>query len=262
MVRYRAQPRRLLSGRREDRFTASRTARAAPESHSSTNARSGPRSAVSRSRIGSTLSLQARRASAAMRRLQLLGRVGGTPHTATEHRLGLRRPSGERRGTPLLGGLMIAAGGWGDQGVHFSLGVPSLQASGTRGAFRKSLVPCSSCARMTAPHARGHVASLHECALLHAAQRDDRRAQEELLRRYEPLIRATVHRLRLPCRCDCSDIAQEARIGLLSAIRAWQPTRGPFRAFAARCAIAQVIKALDTAAPGSIRCSAARSRWR
>ena len=142
---------------------------------------------------------------------------------------------------------MIAAGGWGDQGVHFSLGVPSLQASGTRGAFRKSLVPCSSCARMTAPHARGHVASLHECALLHAAQRDDRRAQEELLRRYEPLIRATVHRLRLPCRCDCSDIAQEARIGLLSAIRAWQPTRGPFRAFAARCAIAQVIKALDTA---------------
>ena len=100
---------------------------------------------------------------------------------------------------------------------------------------------------MTAPHARGHAASLHECALLHAAQHDDRRAQEELLRRYEPLVRATVRRLRLPCRCDRVDITQEARIGLLGAIRAWQPTRGPFRAFAAGCARAQVIKALDSA---------------
>jgi RNA polymerase sigma factor (sigma-70 family) len=100
---------------------------------------------------------------------------------------------------------------------------------------------------MTAPHARGHPASLHECALLHAAQRDDRRAQEELLRRYEPPIHATVRRLRLPCRCDRGDITQEALIGLLGAIRAWQPSRGPFRAFAAKCARAQVIKALDTA---------------
>ena len=100
---------------------------------------------------------------------------------------------------------------------------------------------------MTTSHARGHAASLHERALLDAAQHDDRRAEEELLRRYEPLIHATVRRLRLPTRCDCRDIAQEARIGLLGAIRAWQPTRGPFRAFAAHCARAQVIKALDTA---------------
>lgn len=100
---------------------------------------------------------------------------------------------------------------------------------------------------MTAAHARGHAASLHECALLHAAQHDDRRAQEELLRRYEPLICSTVRGLRLPCRCDRVDMTQEARIGLLGAIRAWQPTRGPCRAFAARCARAQVIKALDTA---------------
>jgi len=100
---------------------------------------------------------------------------------------------------------------------------------------------------MSTSHARGHAASLHECALLEAAQHDDRRAQEELLRRYEPLIRATVRRLRLPCRCDCGDIAQEARIGLLAAIRAWQPTRGPFRAFAAACARRQALKALDTA---------------
>ncbi len=103
---------------------------------------------------------------------------------------------------------------------------------------------------MTTSHMRGHAASLHESALLVAAQHDDRRAQEELLRRYEPLIRATVRRLRLPCRCDCGDIAQEARIGLLAAIRAWQPNRGPFCAFAATCARRQALKALDTARAG------------
>jgi len=142
---------------------------------------------------------------------------------------------------------MIAAGGSGGQRHHFPLGVPEPRACETRGAFRKSLLRCSSCARMTASYARGHAASLHECALLHAAQHDDRRAQEELLRRYEPLICATVRRLSLPCRCDRVDITQEARIGLFGAIRAWQPGRGPFRAFAAKCARAQVIKALDTA---------------
>lgn len=53
--------------------------------------------------------------------------------------------------------------------------------------------------------------------------------------------------MRLPCRCDAGDIAQEARTGLLGAIRSWQPARGPFRAFAVRCARSQAIKALDTA---------------
>jgi RNA polymerase sigma factor (sigma-70 family) len=70
---------------------------------------------------------------------------------------------------------------------------------------------------------------------------------EELLRRYEPLIGAIVARLRLPCGCERSDIAQEARLGLLRAIGAWQPARGPFRAFAALCARGQALKALDTA---------------
>jgi RNA polymerase sporulation-specific sigma factor len=83
--------------------------------------------------------------------------------------------------------------------------------------------------------------------LLEAAQKDDRRAEEELLRRYEPLVRALVARVRLPYGCDGDDLAQDARLGLLSAIRAWQPDRGPFGAFAARCARGQVIKALDRA---------------
>ena len=143
--------------------------------------------------------------------------------------------------------LMVAAGGSAVSASSSRWACHRARALGARGAFRKSLLPCSSCARMTTSHARGHAASLHECALLDAAQHDDRRAQEELLRRYEPLIRATVRRLRLPCRCDCGDIAQEARIGLLAAIRAWQPTRGPFRAFAATCARRQALKALDTA---------------
>jgi len=100
---------------------------------------------------------------------------------------------------------------------------------------------------MSAFTPRGNTASLHEHALLCAAQRDDRQALEELLRRYEPLIGATVARLQLPCGCDRADIAQETRLGVLRAIRAWQPARGPFRAFAARCARGQALKALDTA---------------
>jgi RNA polymerase sigma factor (sigma-70 family) len=94
---------------------------------------------------------------------------------------------------------------------------------------------------------RGTTASPHEHALLRAAHNQDRRAVEELLRRYEPLIGAIVARLRLPCGCDRSDVAQEARLGLLRAISAWQPGRGPFPAFAARCARGQALKALDTA---------------
>ena len=70
---------------------------------------------------------------------------------------------------------------------------------------------------------------------------------EELLRRYEPLVRAVVARVRPPYGCDREELAQEARLGLLGAIRAWQPDRGPFGAFAARCARGQVIKALDRA---------------
>ena len=100
---------------------------------------------------------------------------------------------------------------------------------------------------MTTSLARGHVASSHEHALLLAAQRGDRRAQEELLRRYEPLVGHIVRRLRLPCRCERADIAQEARIALLGAIRAWQPARGPFHPFAAHCVHTKTATALSTA---------------
>ena len=87
----------------------------------------------------------------------------------------------------------------------------------------------------------------NEEALLSAAQDGDRHAQEELLRRYEPLVRHTVRRLQLPCQCDRDEIAQEARLGLLRAIRAWQPARGPFPAFAARCVHNKTANALSHA---------------
>ena len=96
---------------------------------------------------------------------------------------------------------------------------------------------------------RGHtVASLHERALLRAAQHDDRHALEELLRRYEPLARAVAARVGLPAGCERRDLAQEARLGVLAAIVAWQPDRGSFRALARRCALTHALKALDSAA--------------
>jgi len=93
----------------------------------------------------------------------------------------------------------------------------------------------------------GGTASVNQRALLLAAKNDHNPALEELMRCYEPLIGAIVASLRLPCGCEHADVAQEARLGLLQAIRAWQPARGPFRAFAALCARNQALKALDAA---------------
>jgi RNA polymerase sporulation-specific sigma factor len=84
--------------------------------------------------------------------------------------------------------------------------------------------------------------------LLDAAQQGDRAAIEQLLRRYERLIWRVVWSLRLPAGCEREDLAQEARIGLLAAIRAWRPERGPFPAFAARCVRNQALLAVKAAA--------------
>lgn len=100
---------------------------------------------------------------------------------------------------------------------------------------------------ITPSAARGACASLHERSLLLAAQRHDRRAQEELLRRYQPLLRATVRHFRLPPGVDRDDIAQEALIGFLRAVEAWRPERGTFGAFARRCVRNHVLHALDSA---------------
>ena len=83
--------------------------------------------------------------------------------------------------------------------------------------------------------------------LLEAAQRGDPAAQEELVRRFEPLVQRVVWRLRLPPYCERDDLAQEARIGLLAAIHRWRPDRGPFPAFADRCVTNQALLALEAA---------------
>jgi hypothetical protein len=51
---------------------------------------------------------------------------------------------------------------------------------------------------MTSFASRGPCAPRTERALLAAAQRDDQRAQTELLRRYDLLVHATLRPMRLP----------------------------------------------------------------
>ena len=82
--------------------------------------------------------------------------------------------------------------------------------------------------------------------LIDAARGGDPSAERELLRRYEPLVQRVVWSLRLPPGCEREDLAQEARLGLAAAIRAWRPDRGPFPAFADRCVSNQALLALKT----------------
>jgi len=83
--------------------------------------------------------------------------------------------------------------------------------------------------------------------LLEAAQQGDRAAIEELLRLYDRLVWHVVWSLHPPAGCEREDLAQEARIGLLAAIRAWRPQRGPFPAFATRCVRNQALLAIQAA---------------
>jgi RNA polymerase sigma factor (sigma-70 family) len=100
---------------------------------------------------------------------------------------------------------------------------------------------------MTACVTQPDSASRNEETLVCAAQEGDWRAQGELLRRYEPLVRHIVRVLSLPCRCDRDDIAQEARLALVGAIRGWQAWRGPFPAFAEKCVRSKTANALSSA---------------
>ena len=60
-------------------------------------------------------------------------------------------------------------------------------------------------------------------------------------------MQRVVWKLRLPSYLEREDLAQEARIGLLAAIRAWRPERGPFPPFADRCVSNQALLALQAA---------------
>ncbi|MGH2930579.1 MAG: sigma-70 family RNA polymerase sigma factor [Solirubrobacteraceae bacterium] len=89
---------------------------------------------------------------------------------------------------------------------------------------------------------RGGTSARHR--LLEAAQHGDLDALEQLVHRYEPLVQRIVWTLKLPPGCEREDLAQEARVGLLAAIRAWRPERGAFPAFADRCVSNQALLAL------------------
>lgn len=95
-------------------------------------------------------------------------------------------------------------------------------------------------------HLRRHPSLATHTLLLDAVRREDQAAVDELIRRYEPLVRRVVCSLRIPPWCEREDLAQEARIGLLFAIRGWRAERGPFPAFAARCVSNQALLALHT----------------
>jgi RNA polymerase sigma-H factor len=82
--------------------------------------------------------------------------------------------------------------------------------------------------------------------LIEAARAGDPGAEHELLRRFEPLVQRAVWTLRLPPGSEREDLAQEARVGLVAAIRAWQPRRGSFPAFADCCVTNQALLALET----------------
>ena len=62
-------------------------------------------------------------------------------------------------------------------------------------------------------------------SVLENTQHDDRATRKDLLRRFEPLVQRVVWKLRPPLGYDRDDLAQEARLGLLAAIRAWRPER-------------------------------------
>ncbi len=83
--------------------------------------------------------------------------------------------------------------------------------------------------------------------LVQAARRGDGRAENELARRYEPLVQHVVWALKLPRWCEREDLAQEARLGLVIAMRAWRPERGAFPAFARRCVRNQALLAVISA---------------
>jgi RNA polymerase sporulation-specific sigma factor len=88
---------------------------------------------------------------------------------------------------------------------------------------------------------------LWEQRLIAAAKRGDRVAEAQLLDLYEPMVRRITGSLYLPGG-EREDLAQEARLGILAAIRAWDPDRSvPFRCFAWLCAVREARMAVSAA---------------
>jgi RNA polymerase sporulation-specific sigma factor len=88
---------------------------------------------------------------------------------------------------------------------------------------------------------------LWEQRLIAAAKQGDQRAEAQLLDLYEPMARRIAGSLYLPGG-EREDLAQEARLGILGAIRAWDPGRSvPFRCFAWLCGLREANTAVNAA---------------
>jgi RNA polymerase sporulation-specific sigma factor len=86
-----------------------------------------------------------------------------------------------------------------------------------------------------------------ERRLILAARRGDATAQARILTQYEPMMRLIARRLYAPGGSD-EDLAQEARIGLLAAVRDWDALSGvPFSNFAWMCSTREARNAVETA---------------
>ena len=68
------------------------------------------------------------------------------------------------------------------------------------------------------------------------------------MRRYEPLVQAALRRRRVDRFAERDDLAQEARLGILAAIRVWREDRGAFAALAEHCVMNRLVEALRRAA--------------
>jgi RNA polymerase sporulation-specific sigma factor len=85
---------------------------------------------------------------------------------------------------------------------------------------------------------------MDDSALIEAARRGDQLAFERLLRRYQRLLDAHASRFYLPGGDD-DDIVQEARIGLMKAVRFYRGGRGSsFRTFAGLCVLRHLATAV------------------
>ena len=95
--------------------------------------------------------------------------------------------------------------------------------------------------------------SVSERYLIRAARRGDRAAESRLLRLYEPMVRHISASLYLQGG-ERDDLDQEARVGILHAIRDWDPERCvPFRCFAWLCAVREAQMAVKAAGAGKHR---------
>lgn len=89
--------------------------------------------------------------------------------------------------------------------------------------------------------------AIWERRLIRDAKRGDRAAEARLIGLYEPMARYIAMTHFMPGG-ERDDLAQQARIGILGAIHAWDPRRRvPFRSFAWLCAVRETRMAVNAA---------------